>query len=225
MRPSIRLASIMARHVIYVFTHDSIALGEDGPTHQPIEHMAVLRAIPGLVVIRPADASETTEAWRQAIKINGPVALILSRQELPVINRRLYGPAEGLARGAYILADCEARPDIIIIATGSEVHIAITAWEQLKGKGVLARLVNMPSQELFERNPQEYRDQVLLPEVRLRLIVEAGLPMGWEKYAGENGSIIGIKRFGASAPGGILMKKFGFTPENIVQRAMEMLEQ
>jgi transketolase len=224
MRPAIRLASFMARHVIYIFTHDSIAVGEDGPTHQPVEHLAVLRAIPGLVVIRPADASETTEAWRQAIKINGPVALILSRQELPVINRSLYGPAEGLAKGAYTLADCGGRPDIIIIATGSEVHIAIAAWEQLKGKGVQTRLVNMPSQELFERNPQEYRDQVLLPEVRLRLIVEAGVPMGWEKYAGENGSIIGINRFGASAPGGILMKKFGFTPENIVQRAMELLD-
>jgi transketolase len=223
MRPSIRLASIMARHVIYIFTHDSIAVGEDGPTHQPIEHLAVLRAIPGLVVIRPADASETTEAWRQAIMINGPVALILSRQELPVINRMLYGPAEGLSKGAYILADCEARPDIVIIATGSEVHIAISAWEQLKGKGIQARLVSMPSQELFERNPQEYKDLVLPPDAGLRLIVEAGLPMGWEKYAGENGSIIGVKRFGASAPGGLLMKKFGFTPENIVQRAMEML--
>jgi transketolase len=224
MRPAIRLASFMARHVIYIFTHDSIAVGEDGPTHQPVEHLAVLRAIPGLVVIRPADASETTEAWRQAIKINGPVALILSRQELPVINRSLYGPAEGLAKGAYTLADCGGRPDIIIIATGSEVHIAIAAWEQLKARGIPARLVNMPSQELFERNPQEYRDQVLLPDVRLRLIVEAGVPMGWEKYAGENGSIIGINRFGASAPGGILMKKFGFTPENIVQRAMELLD-
>jgi transketolase len=223
MRPSIRLASIMARHVIYIFTHDSIAVGEDGPTHQPIEHLAVLRAIPGLVVIRPADASETTEAWRQAIMINGPVALILSRQELPVINRMPYGPAEGLSKGAYILADCEARPDIVIIATGSEVHIAISAWEQLKGKGIQARLVNMPSQELFEMNPQEYKDLVLPPDARLRLIVEAGLPMGWEKYAGENGSIIGVKRFGASAPGGLLMKKFGFTPENIVQRAMELL--
>ena len=225
MRPSIRLASIMAQHVIYVFTHDSIALGEDGPTHQPIEHLACLRAIPGLVVIRPADASETTEAWRQAIKINGPVALILSRQELPVINRALYGPAEGLARGGYILADCEGKPDIIIIATGSEIQIAMAAWEQLKGKGVPVRLVNMPSMELFERNPQEYKDKVLLPEARLRLIVEAGLPTGWEKYAGEKGSIIGIKGFGASAPGGILMKKFGFTPENIVQTAMELLEQ
>ena len=224
MRPSIRLASIMAQHVIYVFTHDSIAVGEDGPTHQPIEHLAGLRAIPGLVVIRPADASETTEAWRQAIKMDGPVALILSRQELPVINRILYGPAECLARGGYILADCEGKPDIIIIATGSEVQIAMAAWEQLKGKGVPVRLVNMPSMELFERNPQEYKDKVLLPEVRLRLIVEAGLPTGWEKYAGEKGSIIGIRGFGASAPGGILMNKFGFTPDNIVQKVMELLE-
>jgi len=226
MKPSIRLASMMGLHVIYVFTHDSIAVGEDGPTHQPVEQLAALRAIPGLVVIRPADASETTEAWRQAVlSYEQPVALILSRQKLPVIDRNLYGAAEGLAKGGYILADSEAKPDIILIATGSEVHIALEASKKLTEKGIAVRVVSMPSLELFERNPREYKDKVLLPEVRLRLIIEAGLPMGWERYAGEKGSIIGIKGFGASAPGGIMMEKYGFTPENIVQRAMEMLGQ
>ncbi|MDB9823442.1 transketolase [Deltaproteobacteria bacterium] len=225
MRPSIRLASIMEQHVIYVFTHDSIAVGEDGPTHQPVEHLASLRVIPGLVVIRPADASETAEAWRQAVKIiDGPVALILSRQKLPVINRELYGPANGLARGGYILADSEDKPDIIIIATGSEVHIALEAREKLAEKEISARVVNMPSLELFEKNPQEYKDKVLLPEVKLRLVVEAGQPMGWDRYVGEKGLIMGITGFGASAPGGTLMEKYGFTPENVVRKAMELFE-
>jgi len=225
MKPSIRLASLMGQHVIYVFTHDSIAVGEDGPTHQPVEHLASLRAVPGLVVIRPADASETTEAWRQAIKISdGPVALILSRQKLPVINRAVYGPAEDLAKGGYVLSDSEGKPDIIIIATGSEVHTSLAASEKLTKKGVSVRVVNMPSLELFERNPREYKDKVLLPEVKSRLVVEAGQPMGWERYAGQDGSIIGITGFGASAPGEVIMEKFGFTPDNIVQKATELLE-
>ncbi|MFC1819623.1 transketolase [Thermodesulfobacteriota bacterium] len=225
MRPSIRLAGLMGIPVIYVFTHDSIAVGEDGPTHQPVEQLAGLRTIPGLVVIRPADASETAEAWRQAIKISDrPVALVLSRQKLPVLERNGYCPAEGLARGAYILADSENKPDIIIIATGSEVHIALAARDKLADKGISVRVVNMPSIELFENNPQEYKDEILLPEVKGRVIVEAGHPMGWERYAGDKGEIIGVTDFGASAPGGILMEKLGFTPENIVQKAMGLLK-
>jgi transketolase len=225
MRPSIRLASIMRQRVIYVFTHDSIGVGEDGPTHQPVEHLASLRLIPNLVVIRPADASETTEAWKEALRITDrPVAIILSRQKLPVINRDICASEKGLARGGYILADTKDRPDIIIISTGSEVHIALQARETLEEKGISTRVVNMPSLELFERNPQEYKDEVLPPEVNLRLIVEAGQPMSWDKYAGEKGFIIGITTFGASAPGGILMEKYGFTPENIVRKAMEMFE-
>jgi len=225
MRPSIRLAALMGQHVIYIFTHDSIAVGEDGPTHQPIEHVACLRAIPGLTVIRPADATETAEAWRQAIKItDGPTALILSRQKLPVIDRKKYGPAEGLGRGGYILSDVKGAPDIIIIATGSEVHIALDAAVKIAEKGINARVVSMPCVELFERQSREYREKVLATGNIPRLIVEAGITMGWDRYLGEKGFIIGMTRFGASAPGGTLMKKFGFTADNIVQKAMELAE-
>ena len=225
MRPAIRLAALMGLHVIYVFTHDSIAVGEDGPTHQPIEHIACLRAIPGLTVIRPCDAAGTVEAWRQAIKISyGPTALILSRQKLPSIDRSRYGSAEGLARGGYMLADTQGTPDIIIIATGSEVHIAMDAAARLAERGIKARVVDMPSVELFEKNPAEYKEKILPTGAIPRLIVEAGIAMGWDRYLGQRGSIIGMTRFGASAPGGTLMKKFGFTPENVVQKAMELIE-
>jgi transketolase len=209
--------------IIYVFTHDSIAVGEDGPTHQPVEQLAGLRAIPGLTVIRPADASETAQAWRHAVKnTRGPVALVLSRQKLPVLNRDTI--ENGLTDGAYILADCEGTPDIILIATGSEVHIALEAQKRLALENIAARVVSMPSWELFEQIPQEYKDRVLLPDVTVRLAVEAGSPMGWEHYVGNSGAIIGIKDFGASAPGGTVMKQFGFTPENIVQKAMDLLK-
>jgi len=225
MRPSIRIACLMGLPVIYVFTHDSIAVGEDGPTHQPVEQVASLRVIPGLTVIRPADASETVEAWRQAIKTSdGPVALILSRQKLPVLDRTVYSSAENLAKGAYILADSDDKPDIIIIATGSEVHIALAARRSLKEKGISVRVVNMPSWELFEKNTQAYKDEVLSPDVKLRIAVEAGHSLGWERYTGDGGVIIGLKDFGASAPGGTVMEKFGFTAENIVQRAEELLK-
>ncbi len=225
MRPAIRLAALMKQSVIYVFTHDSIAVGEDGPTHQPIEHLAGLRSIPGLVVIRPCDANETSEAWRNAINLKDrPVALILSRQKLPVVDRSLYGPAEGLSKGAYIIADEEGVPDIIIIATGSEVHIALSAREKLAEKDIKARVVNMPSMELFRETPEEYQNQILPPEVRKRIIVEAGISMGWEPYAGEDGVIIGINSFGASAPGGTVMEKYGFTADNIVEKAMELVK-
>lgn len=223
MRPAIRAASLMNLPIIYVFTHDSIAVGEDGPTHQAVEQLASLRAIPGLTVIRPADASETAQAWRHAVKnTRGPVALILSRQKLPVLNRDTV--ENGLTDGAYILADCEGKPDIILIATGSEVHIALEARKRLALESIAARVVSMPSWELFEKIPQEYKDRVLLPDVTVRLAIEAGSPMGWEHYVGNRGAIIGMSGFGASAPGGTVMKQFGFTPENIVQKAMELLK-
>ncbi len=210
--------------VIYVFTHDSIAVGEDGPTHQPVEQLASLRAIPGLTVIRPADALETAEAWRLAVKnADGPVALILSRQKLPVLDRTEYASADGLAKGAYILADSDQKPEIILIATGSEVAITLEAKKELLKKDIQARVVSMPSWELFEKTSQEYKDKVLLPDVTTRIAVEAGLPMGWERYATSAGKTVGIGRFGASAPGGTLLEKFGFTSENIVQKAIALL--
>jgi transketolase len=225
MRPSIRLAALMGLHVIYVFTHDSIAVGEDGPTHQPVEHLACLRAIMGLTVIRPSDATETVEAWRQALKItDGPTALILSRQKLPVIDRKKYGSVEGLASGGYILRDSKKKPNIILIATGSEVHITLDAADKLLENGVNARVVSMPCVELFEKQSLEYRERVLPSGKIPRLIVEAGHTMGWDRYLGEKGAIIGMTRFGASAPGGALMKKFGFTAENIVQKAMGLVK-
>ena len=223
LRPAIRVACLMKLPVIYVFTHDSIAVGEDGPTHQPVEHLATLRAIPGLTVIRPADASETAEAWRQAVKTtNGPVALILSRQKLPVLepNNSEYG----LADGAYILSDSDGKPDIILIATGSEVHLALAAQRLLTQQDISARVVNMPSWELFEKTPKEYQDRVLLPDVTVRLAVEAGIPQGWERYVGNSGDIVGITGFGASAPGDTVMQNYGFTPENIVQKAIDLFK-
>ena len=233
MRPSIRLAAMMEIPVIYVFTHDSIGIGEDGPTHQPVEQLAALRAIPHLAVIRPADAAETVVAWRVALEHReGPVALLLTRQKLPVLDRAVLAsadglcpePVEGLARGAYVLADADGgRPDVILIATGSEVHIALAAQGRLVEQGVKARVVSMPSWELFERQPQSYRDEVLPPEVTARLAIEAGVPLGWHRYVGDGGDVIGIKGFGASAPYEVLWEKYGFTAENVAARALEML--
>ena len=221
MRPAIRLACLMRLHVIYVFTHDSVALGEDGPTHQPIEHLAGLRAMPNMTVIRPADANETSEAWAAAIeRAGGPVSLIFSRQKLPVIDRRKYAPASGLHHGAYILAGKPSeKPDLIIIATGSEVHPALEAYETLAREGIKARVVSMPSMELFEEQPESYRNEVLPPGVMERITIEAAATSGWHKYAGPEGAIMGIDRFGASAPGGVNMKKFGLTAENILEKA------
>ncbi len=222
MRGAIRVATIMGLPVIYVFTHDSIAVGEDGPTHQPVEHIASLRAIPGLTVIRPADANETSDAWRMAVKASdGPVALLLSRQKLPVLDRG--DVKNSFENGAYILSDTDAKPDIILIATGAEVHIALDVKEMLAAKDVAARVVSMPSWELFEKTSQSYKDTVLPPGSTPRLVIEAGVSMGWERYCGENGAIIGVSRFGASAPGGTIFKEFGFTPDNITQKAMELL--
>jgi transketolase len=223
LRPALRVAAIMKIPVIYVFTHDSIAVGEDGPTHQPVEHLASLRAIPGITVIRPADASETAQAWRQAIKTTtGPIALILSRQKLPVLKSNAI--EDGLAKGAYVLSDCDGKPDIILIGTGSEVHIVLEAKTRLLEKGIAARVVSMPSWELFEKTSQKYKDRVLLPDVQTRLAVEAGSPMGWCRYVGTSGGVIGINSFGASAPGGIVMEKYGFTSEHVIEKAMELLK-
>jgi transketolase len=224
MRPAIRLAALMQLPVIYVFTHDSIAVGEDGPTHQPVEHLASLRSIPGLTVIRPADATETAEAWRQAIlSEDHPVALVLTRQKLPVLDRRKMAPAEDLARGAYILADTDGDPDIILIASGSEVHLALEATGVLVQKGVAARVVSMPSWELFEAAPRSYRDTVLPPTVKTRLAVEAGIPMGWDRYVLGVDRVVGVTTFGASAPGPTVQAAYGFTVENVVERALNLV--
>ncbi len=223
-RPAIRLAALMKLPVIYVFTHDSVALGEDGPTHQPVEQLAALRAIPGLTVIRPADATETAAAWRVAIKsVNAPVALILSRQRLPVLDRKLYPSAVALAKGGYVLADSDGPPDVILIGSGSEVHLCLEARGLMAKRGVAARVVSMPSWELFERASQNYKDKVLPPKVSARVAVEAGISFGWEKYVGGAGAVIGINRFGASAPGGTVMQKFGMKASTVVSKAMQLL--
>ncbi len=224
MRPSIRLAALMNQPVIYVFTHDSVAVGEDGPTHQPVEHLTSLRMIPNLTVIRPADATETAAAWRHAIKSKStPTALILSRQKLPLIDRSEFPPADMLEKGAYVLADSDGTPDVILIASGSEVGISIEAAKKLAEKRVTARVVSMPSWELFDKMPIDYKDSVLPPAVKARVAVEAGLPLGWEKYTGDSGTIIGISTFGASAPGGTVLENFGFTADNIVETAMKVI--
>ncbi|MHB8520012.1 MAG: transketolase [Limisphaerales bacterium] len=226
MRPPIRLAALMEQGVIFVFTHDSIALGEDGSTHQPVEQLASLRAIPNLVVIRPCDANETAVAWRVAIETRDrPVALVLTRQDVPTLDRTQFAPADGLRRGAYVLADAgKGKPDIILIATGSEVSLIVAARHKLTEHGIHARIVSMPSWELFEAQSPEYRDSVLPPSVHARLAVEAGVTQGWHRYVGDRGDVIGVDRFGASAPGPIVMREYGFSVENVCQRALGLLE-
>ncbi|TEB07632.1 Transketolase [Pelotomaculum schinkii] len=225
MRPPIRLSGMMGLKVIYVFTHDSIGVGEDGPTHQPVEHLASLRVIPGLTVIRPADANETSEAWRVALTINGPVVLVLSRQNLPVLDRQKFAAADGLYRGAYTLNQIgSGSPDTIIMASGSEVHLALQAAERLQESGVAARVVSMPSWELFERQPEDYRREVLPPQIKARVAVEAGSSQGWQRYTGDSGEIISIDHFGASSPAGTLFDKFGFTVENIVEKTLKAVQ-
>ena len=224
MRPAMRLAALMQVPVIFIFTHDSIGVGEDGPTHQPVEHLAALRAIPSLTVIRPADANETVEAWRIALTHSGPTCLVLTRQNLPVLDRARMQPGGGVARGAYVLADPQqGHPQVILIATGSEVTVAAGAQKLLAERGVAARVVSMPSWDLFERQPQSYRDSVLPPTVTARVAIEAAVPLGWHKYVGPAGEIVGMTRFGASAPGPVLFEKFGFTAENVAARAMALL--
>ena len=219
MRPAIRLAALMKLRSIYVFTHDSIGVGEDGPTHQPIEHAASLRAIPTLTVIRPADANETASAWRVAMTRRGPTALLLTRQALPVL-----AGTDDVAYGGYVLADADGRPDVILIATGSEVSLALEARAELAGRGIKARVVSLPSWELFDAQPQAYRDSILPPSVLARVAVEAGVPQGWERYTGAFGAVVGIEnRFGASAPLKVVMEKLGFTAANVAAKAAEVV--
>ena len=225
MRPPIRLAALMGLQVIFIFTHDSIAVGEDGATHQPVEHLASLRAIPGLTVIRPSDANEAAEAWRVALtSTSQPVALILSRQQLPILDRTEYALADGAALGAYILADeANGKPDLILIASGSEVALIVAARTELEKQGLKIRIVSMPSWELFEAQNADYRNNVLPPQVTARLAVEAGVAQGWHRYVGDKGDIISVDRFGASAPGDVMMQKYEFTVENVCIRALMLL--
>ncbi len=225
MRPPIRLAALMGLHVVHVFTHDSIALGEDGPTHQPVEQLAALRAIPNLTVIRPGDANETAVAWRVALETNDrPVVLVLSRQNLPTLDRSRYASADGLRRGAYVLNDAtNGKPDLILIASGSEVGLILAAAERLQQQEIAVRCVSMPSWELFEALPQVERDTVLPPSVTARLAVELGVPQGWDRYVGTQGDMLGVERFGASAPAAVMLREYGFTIDNVCKRAEALL--
>jgi transketolase len=225
MRGSIRLAALSGYPVIYVFTHDSIGLGEDGPTHQPVEHYAALRAIPHLVVIRPGDANESVVAWRVAMeRAEGPTAMLFSRQKLPVFDQTALASADGLRKGAYTLIDAEdGQPEVILLATGSEVALALGAHAELRKQNVRARVVSFPSWELFEAQPQEYRDSVLPPGVRARLSVEAGVSQGWHRWVGDAGDVISVDRYGASAPYKEIYKHFGLTVEDVVARALRLI--
>jgi transketolase len=224
-RAPIRLSAIMEIPVIHIFTHDSIGVGEDGPTHQPVEQLASLRAIPGLITLRPGDANEIAEAWRMIIQLShDPVVLVLSRQALPTIDRTKYAPASGLAKGGYVLADAyDGKPNVLLLATGSEVSLCLQAYEQLKAEGIKARVVSMPSFELFERQSPEYRESVLPAAVTARVSVEQAATLGWARYVGLTGKSIGMETFGASAPLLDLQQKFGFTPENVVAVAKAQL--
>jgi transketolase len=225
MRPPMRLAALMGIRVIYVFTHDSIGLGEDGPTHQPVEQLVSLRAIPNLVVIRPADATETVEAWKIALqRRHGPTALVLTRQNLPVLNRKNLAPASGVQQGGYVLWEAASPPDVILIGTGSEVHIALEAAELLQEKGIASRVVSLPSWKLFDAQPAEYRDSVLIPSVRKRVSIEAGVRLGWERYVGPDGVAIGLSRFGASAPGRVVYEQLGLTAQHVVEEAWRLVQ-
>jgi transketolase len=223
MHPAIRLGALMEQRVVYIFTHDSIGLGQDGPTHQPIEQLLGLRAVPNLVVLRPADATETVEAWKIALeRRHGPTALALSRQNLPVLDRSALAPAEGVQRGGYILWEAPGGLDVILIATGSEVHTVLEAGQSLQEKGVSARVVSLPSWELFDAQPVEYRNSVLPRQVKARVSLEAATPLGWEKYVGMDGAAIGLPHFGASAPAEVLYEKFGLTPQRVMEEALRL---
>jgi transketolase len=225
MRPAIRLAALTNLDVIYVFTHDSIGLGEDGPTHQPVEHLAALRAIPNLTVIRPCDANETIEAWRFAVENKqGPVALIFTRQNTPTLDRTIFAAADGLHRGAYTLSDApNGKPDMIFLASGSEIHTALQAADQMAQKKVSTRVVSMPSWEIFERQPEAYRQKVLPPQTTARIAIEAGSPQGWHRYVGSQGEVVALDHFGASAPYQTLYEKFGITADRVVEKATALL--
>jgi transketolase len=222
LRPSLRVAALMNVHSIFVFTHDSIAVGEDGPTHQPVEHLASLRAMPNFMVIRPADANETVVAWKVAMQHSRPSALILSRQNLPIIDQERYGHAAGLEKGAYILSDVPGTPDILLIATGSEVHLALQAQEKLSTeKGIRARVISMPCWELFLEQAQEVNHKGRAVN---RLAIEAASSFGWAQWVGDEGATIGVDRFGASAPGSEVLRRFGFSLDNVVARAAELVK-
>ena len=224
MRPPVRLAAMMHLPVVYVWTHDTVWVGEDGPTHQPVEQLAALRAIPNLVIIRPADANETAAAWRVALeRRDGPTGLALTRQKVPVLFETNREAAQTVARGAYVLADSSGIPGVLLIASGSEVHLALAARDVLAQRGIAVRVVSMPSWELFEAQPASYRDAVLPPQVTARLVIEAGVTQGWERYAGPAGDVIGLEHFGASAPYKVLMDKFGFTAQAVVERVLRLL--
>jgi transketolase len=234
MRPAIRLAALSEVQAIYVFTHDSIGLGEDGPTHQPVEHIPALRAIPNLFVIRPADPAEVTEAWRIAIlRRHAPTALALTRQKVGVIDRSRFAKAEGLRRGGYVLAEAESSgdaavarppiPQLILIASGSEVSLALEAREKLQAEGVPTRVVSLPCWELFEEQTEDYRKEILLPDVTARLAIEAGVRQGWDRYVGPAGDVVCLNRFGASAPGDVVMRELGFNVENVLKHAKALL--
>ncbi|MGH9677083.1 MAG: transketolase-like TK C-terminal-containing protein, partial [Candidatus Acidiferrum sp.] len=225
-KPAIRLSAIMEIPVIYIFTHDSIGVGEDGPTHQPIEQLIALRAVPGLIVLRPSDANEVVEAWRLIMQQrHEPTVLVLTRQNLPTIDRTKYASASGLAKGAYVVADASGgKPDAILMATGSEVSLILAAHEKLTAEGIKTRVVSMPSFELFEHQPQAYRDSILPPDVTARVSVEQASVVGWDKYVGLKGKAIGMRSFGASAPLKELQKKFGFEPEVVVAAVKEVLK-
>lgn len=226
MRPTLRLAALMRIPSLFIFTHDSIGVGEDGPTHQPIEHLAAARAIPGLMVMRPADANEVTEMWRTIMPLEDqPVVIVLTRQNLPTISREKYAPATGVARGAYVLADAEGgQPEVILLGTGSEVSVCLEAYEKLTAEGIKARVVSMPSWELFEAQDAEYRESVLPANVKARVAVEAGIRQGWERYIGTEGRFVGSDHFGASAPGAVVFRELGFTPENVTEQAKSLLK-
>ena len=231
MRPAIRLAALMGLHVVHVFTHDSIAVGEDGPTHQPVEQLASLRAMPNLTLIRPADANETAVAWKVAIETcERPVLLVLTRQDQPTLDRSRYASAEGLRRGAYIVHDEPAvgahgtGPDLILLASGSELMLIQAAAERLQAEGVAVRCVSMPSWDLFDAQALSYRNTVLPPTVRARLAVELGAMQGWHRYVGDQGEVLSVERFGASAPAGVLMREYGFTIDTVLTRARGLMD-
>ncbi len=224
-RPAIRLATLMELPALFVFTHDAMGDGEDGPTHQPVEHLISLRAIPGLITLRPGDANEVVEAYRYIVQLrHQPVVLVLSRQPLPTLDRSKYAPASGVAHGAYVLADAPGGdPEVILIATGSEVSLAVDAHEKLLTEGIRSRVVSMPSWEIFEQQTEEYRNSVLPPKVKARVAVEQASTLGWERYVGPSGQVIGMKTFGASAPLKELQRKFGFEPDQVVAAAKKQL--
>jgi transketolase len=222
MRPAVRLAAIMNRHVVYVYTHDSIGLGEDGPTHQPIEQLSTLRAIPEFTLIRPADASETAEAWRAALKHNGPVALVLTRQKLGFIDRAKYASASGVANGAYVLSDSPGgAPQVVLMSSGSEVALVLEAQQKLEAQGIRARVVSMPSHELFAAQSSDYQASVLPPGIK-RVSIEASHPMSWQRWVGSDGVALGLHRFGASAPYKQIYEHLGLTVDKLVETAAQL---